>query len=226
MTKKCWICETRDATTDEHVIMKAAFEKILGKIDKHDYRHFYYFNANKSIRLMSYKNQRLTFENIICSECNESITQPYDTAFLSFVEKLQSSKNLVISRNKISLARINQENFALYILKIFGCLLERNEQFLEERDRELFRNSLLRGRVLTNNLYISLHRDIDLIAKKNSQMFCSQPMFRRGWKSWAIQLDWISLVVSYPSYPSDKNVYGEPWNLKERKHSLNIGKRK
>lgn len=226
MTKKCWICETRDATTDEHVIMKAAFEKILGKIDKHDYRHFYYFKKNKSIRLGSYNNQRLTFENIICRECNGSMTQPYDTAFLSFIEKIQCSKNLAISRNKISVTGINQENLALYFLKIFGCLLERNEQFLEERDRELFRNSLLRGRVLTNNLYISLHRDIELIAKKNSQMFCSQPMFGRDWKSWAIQLDWISLVVSYPIYPSEKKGYGKSWNLKERKHSLNIGKRK
>jgi len=224
MNKKCWICEIEDATTDEHVIMKGAFDRILGKIEKGEEVYFHYDEGKKNIPVKSYKNTRLTFNKIICNKCNEALTQPFDNEFLLFIERLQNSKNLIIARNKFSLTPFNKTNLALYFIKIFGCLLESSGAFISENDRYLFRLSILGNKVLTNNVYISLHRDINLLANKNTKLISSHPVFGNGFRSWLIDLNWISLLVSYPISPLQRE-YGEQWNLKHKKQVLNIGKR-
>ena len=225
MIKKCWICEVDDAVTDEHFIMRSAIEKVLGKISDGENVFFHYDEGKKNIPVRSYKNTRLTFNKILCRKCNEALSQPYDNEFLSFIERLKSSKNLIISRNRYSLVNFNRVNLALYFIKIFGCLLEDSDSFISQKDRYLFSQSILKGKVLTNNVYVSLHRDICLIAKKDTKMISSHPVFGDGFRTWLIDFDWITLLVSYPFPPIQKE-YGEQWNLYETPSSIRVGKRK
>jgi len=224
MITKCWICETEDATTNEHVVMQSVVELILGKIEVNQQAYFHYNDGKKNIPIKSYKNNRLTFNKIICGKCNGSLSQPYDNEFRAFVVNMQKSKNLVISREKLPLVKFQREKLANYFIKILGCLLEINTAFINENDRNIFRNSILSGKVLTNNVFVSFHRDINLIAKKNMKIVSNHPVFGAGFRAWLIDLDWISLCISYPFGPI-QNCYGTQWNLSQNIPVVRIGKR-
>jgi hypothetical protein len=224
MIAKCWICETEDATTNEHVVMQSVVELILGKIEIGQQGFFHYNNGKKNIPLKSYKNNRLTFNKIICGKCNGALSQPYDNEFKSLIMSMQKSKRLIIARKKVSLAKFDREKIANYFIKILGCLLERDNGFLDANDRRLFRDSILSGHVYTSNVFVSFHRDINLIANKKGKIVSSQPIFGAGFRAWLIDLDWISLCISYPFHPM-YSCYGTQWNLSKTISAIRIGKR-
>jgi hypothetical protein len=223
MSDKCWICNVNKAESGEHVIMKSAFEKLLGKPEKDKNRFFIYKAERKKRMIGSFKNDQLKFDKSICTQCNGALTQPYDNEFMSFIGKLIRSKTLIVSRNKLAFNSFNKINLALYFIKIFGCLLKENDGLIEERDFELIRQSLLRGKVLTDNIYLSAHRDLDKLAALGAKSIGHCPVLEKTFCSWIIDLDWISLVISYP-FPPIQNEWGMPWNLGEDVISLTLGK--
>jgi hypothetical protein len=220
---KCWICETDEATTNEHIVMRSVVELVLGKIETGQHAYFHYNDGKKNIPIRSYKNSRLTFPNIICSKCNGAKTQSYDSEFRALVVQIQKTKSLLISRQKLSLTKFDSHKMAIYFIKILGCFLESRNGFLNESDRQLFRSSILSGRVHTNNVYVSFHRDIKLIATKNTKIISSHPIFENGFRAWLINLDWLGLCISYPFGPI-QSCYGTQWNLSQNISTVRIGK--
>ena len=224
MTENCWICEKEEANSGEHAIMKAAYEKILGKIDNGDKVFFSYADGKKNIPIGSFKNERLKFGKSICQTCNGALTQPYDNEFMSLIEKLFKSKDLIISRNRLGLNSFDKTNLALYFIKIFGCLTREFNVSVTETDRELIRQSILQGKVLTDNIFFSMHRDIGkLVAKGTTKMIPNYPVFEEDFCLWIIELDWISIMICYPFAPKQRKC-GTQWNLNSDITSLSIGK--
>jgi len=223
MPNKCWICEKNDANSGEHAILKCVYEKILGKPSKDEQRYFSYVGGKKNIPIGSFKNDRLKFEKNMCSHCNNTLTQPYDYAFKDFVDKLFSSKSVVITRNKISFSGLDQNNLSLYFIKIFGCLLAEQRGSIKSRDFQLFRRSLLNGKTMTDNMFLTIHRDLAKLNAKGTPTISNHPVLEKRFSSWIIDLDWISLIISYPFAPVQKK-YGDQWLLGSNIASLRIGK--
>lgn len=223
MTENCWICDKEEAATGEHAIMRAAYDRLLGKIEKGEKAFFSYVKGKRNIPIGSFKNNRLKFDKSICQTCNGAMTQPYDNEFISLIEKLLQSKRFIISRNRLSLNSFDKTNLALYFIKIFGCLIKETNGNVAPADHELIRQSILQGKVLTNNIYFSAHRDLGKLAAKGTKTVSNYPVFEEDFCSWIIDLDWISFIICYPFAPMQEQ-YGTQWNLKTDVTSLSIGK--
>jgi hypothetical protein len=225
MINKCWICEANDAETGEHVIMKSACERLMGKLKNGEKVFFSHIQGKKNIPIGSFKNDQLKFNKSICKTCNNVLTQPYDTEFLKFIDKIIESKSLIISRNRLSLTSLDQTKLALHFIKIFGCLLIDNRVNINSTDYERIRCSILEGKVLTNKINLSVHRHLGKLALMSTPTIANYPVFSKNFCVWIIDLDWISLVVSYPFAPMQKE-YGTQWQLNTTIQSMKLGKLK
>lgn len=223
MENKCWICNKEEATTGEHMVMKAAYERVLGKLTNGEQAMFSYVGGKKNIPMRSFKNDRLKFKKSICQGCNGSLTQPYDNEFIAFVEKIINCKKTIISRNKISLNVFNKSYLALYFLKIFGCFMNELRANVLESDYQLIRKSIIQGRVLTTNVYLSAHRDLKKTVVKGGKTLAHFPLNEKDYCSWVIDFDWVSLMLCYPFCPIQKK-YGTQWNFSKEANHLYLGK--
>lgn len=227
MPAKCWICETNDADSGEHVIKKSVLDFVMGKPTTTKKRYISRVNGKRNIGVGSFKNNNFKFKKSICKHCNNTLTQPYDDAFDGFIRKLFKAKSHVISRQIINMKSMcgsdsNQNNLALYLMKIFGCLIVENKFSINANDFKNIRDSLLNGTVQPTNIYLSLHRDLQKLSAKNGTLVAQFPSFSGIFTTWTIDLDWISLILSYPSNPPDK--YGQSWNLSQPCKKLRLGK--
>ena len=225
MTQKCWICEKNDADSGEHIILKSVLDKIMGKPKANESRFISFVGGKRNIPVKSFKNMRFKFKKSICKHCNNTLTQPYDDAFRFFIRRLFGSKRLIILRNRLSLPRTHDDhwhNLALYFIKIFGCLLVEYKAEIRESDFQLMRNSLLYGKVLTNNVYFCAHRDLRKLSAKQSKTVAQFPAFGKDFVAWTIDLDWISIIISCPIAPPIK--YGNNWQVSNTFSPLRLGK--
>lgn len=220
---KCWICEVNEATTGEHLILKSAYDFIIGQPKQGEKRYFSYIGGKSNIPIESFKNNRLKFKKSICSTCNNSKTQPYDIEFLKFVKKVFKSKSLIISRNKIPLNQYNQNFLALYFLKVFGCLVVDQKANILEADYQAIRQSLLSGKAMTNNIFLSAHRCEGKQRAKQSATVSHHCLVERDYIAWTIDLDWFSIIISYPLHPIQSK-YGSWWSLNSNINNLKMGK--
>jgi len=221
MTNICWICEKNNADSCEHRILKSALNTIIGKPIRGESRYVTYIAGPQNVPVSSFKNNRFKFEKSICKHCNNALTQPYDDAFRFFINSLLKSKKITIARNKVSIPQ-NSQNLALYFLKIFGCLIVERKASIEESDYQLFRHSLLHGSVITNNVFLCMHRDLCKLSAKTSATVGQNSVVEKDFIAWTIDLDWISLVLSYPFPPPKK--YGTSWKLGSEIATLKLGK--
>ena len=72
------------------------------------------------------------------------------------------------------------------------------------------------------NIYLSVHRDLKKLSIKNGTLVAQLPAFNDIFSTWTLDLDWISIILSYPSDPPLK--YGQSWLLSQPCHRLKIGK--
>lgn len=229
MDKICWICEAKPADSREHMILKSALKEILGKASEKSIQRISYIEGKKNIPLKSHKNKHLTFDKSICEQCNNTLTQPYDAAFLELIRYLKSKKQTVIARNKLHLNSVykkddrKKKNLALYIIKILGCLIKESCHPNFITSLPVFARSLRNGEVSLKGVYVSFHRDLQKLAFKRKVHVSQQPVVRKNFIGWIIDLDWISMTITYPT--ASPETYGESWELSEfGKNSLKFGK--
>jgi hypothetical protein len=127
-------------------------------------------------------------------------------------------------RNKLILAndKEDEKNIALYFLKIFGCLLVEKNIRINGYDFLRLRNSVLYGDVLVDNVFLSFHRDLEKQLVKDSETIANHPVISKLFIGWMIDLDWISLVITYPCPASSK--WGTYWRLGSQAKALKLGK--
>lgn len=147
-----------------------------------------------------------------------------------FIDSLFRCKSLILTRSKINISSLcgggdQADKLGLYVLKVFGCLLLEHGFQIKESDFQLIRNSLLNGRVYTDNIYIAFHRDLKKLATKRGKVVGQLPAFSNDFVAWTIDLDWVSILISYPIYASPITKYGMIWDLRGSTAGvLNIGK--
>ena len=107
-------------------------------------------------------------------------------------------------------------------MKIFGCLIIENNIKIHDNDFKVLRESILYGTARPTNLYLSFHRDLKKLSVKNGTVVAQFPSFSGIFSTWTIDLDWISLILSYPGPPP--KLYGKSWALGEPCTRLRLGK--
>ena len=227
MSEKCWICEVNDADSGEHVIKKSVLKFIMGKPNKEQKRFISHHHGRKNVAVASFKNKNFKFKKSICKRCNDTVTQPHDDAFDIFVKNIFKRKASIINRRVVNIRSLcgNEEakkNLSLYLMKLFGRLIVHHNERINTRDFEAVRESILRGVPQVTNVYMSMHRCLAKLSAKKGVLVAQYPHFDRGYISWIIDLDWISLVLSYPTFPPPKQ-YGESWHLGSNAFRFKIG---
>lgn len=225
MNKICWICNQREANSGEHIILKSVLDFVMGQPDKSSPRFVNRLSGTKNKGVHSFKNKSLKFKKSICEYCNNTVTQPYDTAFKNFVEKVFGSKRLVLARQKISFSHLTTDekrDLALYFIKILGCLIVEARWRIPNKDFHMFSSSLLYRTANTRNVYLGFHRDIVTSSRKGGVTVVHFPVIKPEFVVWSIELDWIAMVVAYPHPPEE--IYGGFWHLGDDVVSLKLGK--
>ena len=65
MPAKCWICETNDADSGEHVIKKSVLDFVMGKPTIIRKRYISRVNGKRNIGVGSFKNNNFKFKKSI-----------------------------------------------------------------------------------------------------------------------------------------------------------------
>ena len=227
MPPMCWICEINIADSGEHIIKKSTLNFILGKPSISSRKYVKRLTSKKFLGVGSFKGNRFKFKKSICKHCNNVLTQPYDEAFDIFIKNLFKSKKHIVARQIINVksmcgSDIVQNNLSLYLMKIFGCLIIECGFKINDNDFKQIRESLLSGESKPTYIYLSFHRDLKKLSIKNGTLVAQLPAFNDIFSTWTLDLDWISIILSYPSDPPLK--YGQSWLLSQPCHRLKIGK--
>lgn len=150
---KCWICGS-DANSGEHKAKASDVRSLLGtptnKIP------FHLRMGDKKLKLKGVDTDLLKWNQKICSQCNNSLSAPYDKAWEIFSSFLQKHSRGLPSINLKTVfgAKFEEQylNFYLYFIKQFGCYVSSSNADI---DLKSFSDSLVNKEV-NPNFYIRL----------------------------------------------------------------------
>ena len=134
---------------------------------------------------------------------------------------------MIVNRRSINLLKMcgsNQdlENVLLYFYKSFGCMIVDQNIRIKTIDFQNLRTSLLTKNIQSVNLFISFHQDLQKLSIKKGKIVSQLPCYSDIGVTWTIDLDWISLILSYPYELPPR--YGQCWNTSKPYQKIKIGK--
>ena len=126
---KCWICGNA-GTTGEHRTKASDLKSEFGKVTQ-KLPIYLSSDAKRNVKVNSIKkSEALKFSSLLCPNCNNSRSQPFDNAWLAVSENLRARSSLkegsIIKLEKIfpGSVKIGMLNVHLYFVKIFGCAIQ------------------------------------------------------------------------------------------------------
>ena len=125
---KCWICGA-EADTGEHRTKASDLRAIFGRV--HQHRPLYIHDAEQRNKVVpGLRSSALVFGALLCAECNNETTQPYDRAweklskYLRNRSPLRRSQLICLQRVFPGAVKRSLLDVHLYFLKLFGCLIQ------------------------------------------------------------------------------------------------------
>lgn len=155
----CWICGSSENLTGEHIFKHSDAKMLLGHVSQQDPVFFHTKNKiNKKVG--SFKNSVFKFSKIMCSKCNNEITQPYDKSWEKASSWLFQNGSRIAEGDKFKWnhifpykTRSNMINVQLFFAKLMGCcLIESGFKF----DNREFSESIL-NRKINQSIYLKLN---------------------------------------------------------------------
>lgn len=123
----CWICNKK-GTSGEHLVKASDLRYYFGRITTNE--PMYFNRDGRSWKMQSDDSKYVKADALICNNCNNSLTQPYDKAWESLSYYLQSNFETLRNNRRIKISNIFQGNSKaqllnvhLYFVKLFGCRL-------------------------------------------------------------------------------------------------------
>lgn len=125
---KCWICNSNEADSREHLIKASDMRLFYPGITPSTPAYMHTRNKN-NIALHSAKTNKIkTNEQIICRRCNDTDTASHDDAWSELIQYIHNNWGMLVKRKKFSLSDVFPGNsnkkavlFHLYFVKLFGC---------------------------------------------------------------------------------------------------------
>ena len=130
---KCWICQIYEADSREHKFKASDIKRNFGKknIDV-------LYISQEINKISSYKDDKLTFEKLICISCNTKNTRPHDDAYNIFIEYCNANHNQLLKSGKLNFENIYGENWRIeksnlykYFAKHAGCKIKTINQEID-----------------------------------------------------------------------------------------------
>ena len=224
LNKKCWICGEQ-ADSREHKIKKS---DIISKYGKGTYKgsdELHIYEENKDGRMIRGANSTLLkYDNILCSYCNNTKTQPFDKAYEKFIAYI--NKNSILHKRFINFYDIYKDDFKKeqlnlykYFVKSFGCRLAHikcpiPQDMVDLLDLDNFETGLrLTFAVNEDKLYFG-NLDLDLTKMiGNGDIFCNQSFIDGTsdikYYTYTEYYDWLHINYYYNQLP-DGNL-GSTW---------------
>ncbi len=177
---QCWICEN-NATTGEHQIKKSDL-KLLYPNTTQQSPVYHRSNGERQKPIGSIKSSHFTFNALLCSNCNNTVTQDYDKAWEKLSSHLHKNWKSILKNNEIDLLAIFPNNIndyillvQLYFVKLFGCKIEESKAPI---DLTMFSKSIL-TKTEHPHLYISF-RDSCLNTQSNYSALSNLELMKIG----------------------------------------------
>ena len=156
----CWICG-REATTGEHGVKRSDLVSMFGR------GKLFLSNASRRNSMVQGPGSAVLHfgKARLCSDCNNTRTQPYDLAWAKLSEFLRVRTPPVAEGDIVNFsavfpgrARSSMVNFHLYFVKHFGCVIAEHAIPIELGD---FSRAILGGRP-----HPDVHLDIWAVPEK------------------------------------------------------------
>lgn len=129
MRKACWICGNL-ANSGEHKVKKSILKSLYQ--EGFDNKTMLHFKNGQYLKIQGANSKKLKYF-VLCDECNNSKTQPFDLAFDKFIDYALNNSKGIIEKRFINFYDIygndfpkEQANLFKYFVKIFGCDLSDN----------------------------------------------------------------------------------------------------
>jgi hypothetical protein len=125
---QCWICGNA-AGTGEHKTKASNLREVFGSVDQKNplYLHT---DTKRNQKVGSIKSDKFMFDSLICAQCNNDRTSPYDRAWEKLSKFLLNRKPPIKNKDLISLNKVFpgaiQESMLfvhLFFVKLFGCAI-------------------------------------------------------------------------------------------------------
>ncbi len=136
---KCWICGSI-ADSKEHRYKKTDIKREFINTGPKGDRVGVISNDTDFIEIQGPNSERLKFDKVICKQCNNKFTQPFDNAYDKFILFILNNIQLLTKCKSIDFSSIfpnntknETNNLFKYLIKHFGCrLAENNFMILED----------------------------------------------------------------------------------------------
>lgn len=168
----CWICG-KLATTGEHKIKKSLFTEIYG--DGPYLKDDSMFHAKEgNVRKIQGPNSGLIkYPNSLCSNCNNTMTQPFDLAYDIFFRYILTNESAILGVRMIDFKEIygddyqlNQLNLFKYFVKLLGCDISNAGFTVPQELKELLSVTSFQAKL---KLSLSIDTDKALIPSASSR---------------------------------------------------------
>ena len=224
--RKCWICGEK-GDSKEHRIKKSDIVSKYGKgsYQKENKISFYQMPLDGRM-IMGANSNLLKYDNILCSKCNNSKTQPFDKAYEKFIKYINKNKDTILYKRFINFSDIYQEdmergqrNLYKYFIKSFGCRLAHfghpiPQDMIDLLDLDKFKTGLrLNFAVNEDKLYFGNLDNNFRNMIGNGDIFCNQSFVDKTadieYYTYSEYYDWLHINYYYNQFP-DGNL-GSTW---------------
>jgi len=211
--EKCWICKSNVANSGEHIIKKSDLKSLYPCTNQNNpiYKRRDGVNAKPigSINSNSFK-----YKKVICTKCNNSVTQAHDNAWKVLSEYLQSNWQDIKKINGFLLSdiftleyKISMIHIQLYLIKLLGCKISESGK---DFGLESFSSAIL-NTTEHPNVYISF-RDSentnanDYSASSNYEVYSDEGNIQ--YIHWFLTIGSFSVDVIYANNIEDIDLNG------------------
>ena len=220
--KPCWICGA-PSNSREHKIKKSDFVRRYGNQPFHKIGGMLHFVNGVSSNVQGPGAKILTYEPLICSDCNNNKSQPWDMAYEQFEKWLFENTSAILQRRFILLEDVfGPDNFSSgcpalykYFVKAFGCRLASAGISVPSDLVELFKQDYFLTKL---RLTFAIHKSsFALLPEDRDNYLGIGDLFRLDSRrkgvmeryNWYIQIGWLRVWFFYVTeVPSG---LGAPW---------------
>ena len=225
---ECWICGS-EGNTGEHLIKASDLRSHFKDISE-EYPVYHHSDDKKNVKIKSIKSKKLKSDALICANCNNNLSQPYDKAWETLSGYLRENwkKSLnqgTIPLNEIFPGEIEQSmlNIQLFFVKLFGCRIIEYEIPI---DIKSFSKSFLQ-KEMHKNIFISIGQRR---GKKNIKVAGMTPIYSVNFDGIPIQANWFYIIdelavnIIYDTQRKNKKLLRKCWTPRNHGNKLFIHK--
>src|SRR5438045_3557865 len=109
--RSCWICRVGTADSREHKFKAADLRRFFGRGQWSSSNLPVHGTGEETEPVRGPAARSLTFEPVICTTCNNRVSQPWDRAYDEFVAWYVANKETLLRSRRIDFADVYQDRW-------------------------------------------------------------------------------------------------------------------